>query len=382
MDIKEKIDYIRLVNTETVGAVSFFKLLSKFKTCGRALLFLKEEKNITPPPVEFAECELETADKKGVKIIFATDENYPVALLNLSDKPPLLYVKGKVNALQGLNNIAIVGTRHPTINTKNLTFEIAKNLVNFGYKIVSGMAIGTDTFAHNGALASDNKKGDKTIAVLSGSVDNIYPEVNTKLYHEIIENGAVISDMPFGTKPQANLFPRRNRIISGLSIASVVVEAGIKSGSLITAKYALMQNRQVMAVPTFPNNKEPSGTNLLIKNGAKLIESADDIIKILSEKTEVDLQLPTKNILPDLFESVDEVAIKNPQSVSIKQPKSLDEIILSLLNDTPVSENSLIRQIMESHKYKQAEIANAILNLELDAKVAYTPTGNIYKIKN
>ncbi len=382
MDIKEKIDYIRLVNTETVGAVSFFKLLSKFKTCGRVLEFLKEEKNITAPPVEFAECELEIADKKGVKIIFATDENYPISLKNINDKPPLLYVKGNIKALQGLNNIAIVGTRHPTINTKNLTFEIAKNLVNFGYTIVSGMAIGTDTFAHNGALASDNKKGDKTIAVLSGAVDNIYPEVNTKLYHKIIENGAVISDMPFGTKPQANLFPRRNRIISGLSIASVVVEAGIKSGSLITAKYALMQNRQVMAVPTFPNTHEQSGTNLLIKNGAKLIENADDIIKILDTIAKCDLQQGKENISFDLFENINEIAIKTPQSVNIKKPNSLDEIILSLLNDTPVSENSLIRQIMENHKYKQAEIANAILNLELSDKIAYTATGNIYKIKN
>ena len=250
-----------------------------------------------------------------------------------------------------------------------MTEDLSRNLVDLGYPIVSGMAIGIDTHAHIGALSSNNLTGKKTVAVLAGGLDNIYPSSNTKLYHQIIENGAVVSEMPIGTQPQANLFPKRNRIISGLSYGTVVMEASLKSGSLITARFALEQNRDVFAVPNFPRDPRAGGTNMLIKNGATLVEDVNDITSVIDNLSKESF---VKN---DLLNGICEDTLSYfPQFNDDIETNDLQGKILSLLSSTPVSIDNLIRELPE---FSQTQILDSLLNLELDDKISYPSVGKI-----
>ena len=222
---------------------------------------------------EIIDEELDRADKNNVHIVTYLDPLYPSQLLNIHDFPPLIYVRGSLS--QQDVRIAVVGSRQASTHGKFITEKLCRELAMSGAVIVSGMARGIDTAAHRGAMAGRGR----TIAILGSGLDVIYPQENKRLYGEIIDHGAVISEFPLGTAPNAPNLPARNRIISGMSLGVVVVEASCKSGSLITARLALEQGREIFAVPGAIDSAGSRGTHRLIKEGAKLVETVEDILE-------------------------------------------------------------------------------------------------------
>ncbi len=218
-------------------------------------------------------------EKFDVKLITLWDESYPELLKQIYDPPIVLFCRGDIDLLH-TPSIGIVGTRTPTAYGKEITGEFSSELANRGYTLVSGAAKGIDTYVHRACLQA---KG-KTIAVLGNGLDRVYPAENRSLYKEIISEGLLISEFLMGTKPDAPNFPRRNRIISGLTAGTLVMEAAERSGSLITAYFALDQNREVFAVPGNIKSRQSRGTHHLIRQGAKLVESVDDILDELGDK--------------------------------------------------------------------------------------------------
>jgi DNA processing protein len=279
----ERIDWLRLIRSENVGPVTFRKLLERFGSASAALAALPElaRKGGRLKPIAIAsraaaERELKEADRLGVAVLGLTEPAYPALLRSIDDAPPLLFVRGSAHLL-ARPSIAIVGARNASLNGRKMARDLAAELAKAGHLVVSGMARGIDTAAHEGALSGG------TAAVLAGGVDVIYPPENDKLYAALVDRGVVVSEMPPGMTPQASHFPRRNRIISGLSLGVVVVEATPRSGSLITARLAGEQGREVFAVPGSPMDPRSGGPNHLIRDGATLIESADDVLRGLSD---------------------------------------------------------------------------------------------------
>jgi DNA processing protein len=222
------------------------------------------------------ERELSVLQSRGIRLITMADASYPIELREIHDPPPLLYLKGN-EMPQSQVKVSVVGSRNPSHYGLNVTEKICQGLAKREITVVSGMATGIDSAAHWGCL----RAGGFTVAVLGSGIDIIYPESNWKLFAHIAERGAVITEFPLGSPPEAKNFPIRNRIISGLSKAVVVVEATKRSGSLITASLALDQGREVLAVPGSIDSFKSTGTHLLIKQGAKLVENADDIAQQL-----------------------------------------------------------------------------------------------------
>lgn len=279
--------WIGLSSIPGVGRVTFRKLKNHFGSPEHALFADREQltrvdgvsdKVISEITAggwkETAEQELIRARESGVEIVTADSKAYPTTLLNTPDPPLFLYVKGKLPARPG---VAIVGTRRPTHYGVTATRRIASDIASAGFTVVSGLARGIDTQAHKGALAA----GGTTIAVLGCGIDVVYPPENKGLLEEIIRSGAVVTENPFGTKPEAGYFPARNRIISGLSAGTVIVEATEDSGSLITAEYTRSQGRKLFAVPGSIVSPYSRGANSLIKQGALLVENAGDILTAL-----------------------------------------------------------------------------------------------------
>lgn len=286
--------WIGLSSIPGVGRITFRKLVGLFGSPERALsasyddlrkIGMLSDKVAAAigsfPWQDHAKREIATAAEANVAIVTADNAAYPESLRNTPDPPPYLYVKGSLRA-EDKNAIAIVGTRKPTHYGTTVTRRIASELSSAGFTIVSGMARGIDTQAHRGALAA---KG-RTIAVLGCGIDVVYPPENKGLMEEISHSGrgAVVTENPFGTQPEAGYFPSRNRIISGLSRGTVIIEAAEDSGSLITAKYTLEQGRKLFAVPGNIGSLTSKGTNSLIKQGAVLVEGVEDILRNLGMK--------------------------------------------------------------------------------------------------
>lgn len=271
---------LRVINTPKIGAVSFYKLVSEHGSVHNALTYLLQNGKYTPWTRDRAEKELRHATDLGINILLYTDENYPSMLKNLPSAPPILYAKGNLKALHYDKSLAIVGSRAASINGRKAAAHIAHDLTEAGICIISGMARGIDAAAHKGALYANNETGT-TIAVLGTGADIPYPEENKDLYKKIIANGCVLSELPLGTPAVARQFPQRNRIVAALSEGVLVIEAGLKSGSLITAQFAAEQKKLLFAVPGTPGESRTLGANHLIKQGAALIESADDILPFL-----------------------------------------------------------------------------------------------------
>ncbi len=243
------------------------------------------------------DAQIERTIRAGIDIIVWSSSNYPKFLKEIPSPPPVLYVKGKILPVDEWA-VAIVGTRRFTVYGRQIAQELAGALVRSNVTIVSGLARGIDAFAHQSALDS----GGRTIAVLGSGLDNLYPAENRGLAERIIDgNGALISEFGLGTPPDAGNFPARNRIISGLSLGVVVVEAGIRSGALITSSFALEQDREVFAVPGNVNSPASQGTNRLIQQGAKLVRSAEDVLEELN-LTMVPQQAAVQQIVPDTAE--------------------------------------------------------------------------------
>lgn len=279
---EEKLDWLQLIRTDNIGPITFYNLVEFYGSAAEALIAIPHlakkggrKKPLKIPPRAAIEKELTLLRKNGADIITAAEPDYPLALSACDDAPPVLSILGD-RSLLNKACVGIVGARNASINGRKLAATIAEDLGRAGQIIVSGLARGIDTAAHKASLKSG------TIAVVAGGVDIIYPEENTELYHEIAKNGLIVAESPVGQKPFAQSFPRRNRIISGLSQGVVVVEATKKSGSLITARMAGEQGRDVFAVPGSPLDPRAQGPNSLLKDGAILVESAEDITRYLS----------------------------------------------------------------------------------------------------
>ena len=237
--------------------------------------------------------ELEKLDRLGVRSLTWHDDAYPARLKEIHDRPPLLYVRGELTANDEWS-IALVGTRRATAYGRQAAEELATGLASNGITVVSGLARGIDTIGHRSALAA----GGRTLAVLACGLDTVYPPENLKLAQQIVEQGALMSDYPLGTQPQSQFFPRRNRIMVGLSLGVLVVEGDVKSGALITARQAIDENREVFAVPGSIYSPTFSGTNWLIQHGqAKLVTKIEDVLEELN-LTMAEHQLEMQELLP------------------------------------------------------------------------------------
>ncbi len=287
--------------------------------------------------------ELKLAKELNVSIVTFTDKPYPNNLKQIYDPPPLLYVRGDLQAKDDLA-ISMVGSRLSSSYGRMITERIAGDVARHGVTIVSGMARGIDSAAHRGALSA----GGRTIAVLGCGVDIVYPPENRRLFEEITAHGAVISEFPMSTPPEGTNFPRRNRIISGLSLGVVVVQADSRSGSLITAGLALEQNRDVFAVPGNVGMARSRGTNRLIKQGAKLVESADDILEEILPRFQHQGLEPT-DVKPSLEDE--------------------EERVFRLVEDEPAHIDSIIAQTgMDASR-----VSAILLQLELRGLVQQLP---------
>jgi len=281
--------WLKLIRANNVGPTTFAKLIKHFGSPDRALgasvselthidgIGFKIAEQIARTRSEFdTTAELELAERLGIWIIHLEDNRYPPLLKQIYDPPPLLYIKGNLTEADSLA-VAIVGSRRCSLYGQEQASRLAHFLSSAGFTIVSGMARGIDTAAHQGALSA----GGRTIAVQGCGLASIFPPENKKLFEFIAESGACISELPLRYEPLAENFPPRNRIIAGLTLGTIVVEAGLNSGALITARAALDNNREVMAVPGKIDSPLSKGTHKLIKQGAKLVESVEDIMETL-----------------------------------------------------------------------------------------------------
>lgn len=275
----ERIARLRLARTDRVGPVAFSQLIQRHGSAQAALDALPDIARRTggacvPPPVERIEAELAAGERAGATLIVLGDDAYPPALAAVDPPPPVLWTRGDLGLLSR-DAVAIVGARIASAGGQRIARGLASGLGQADFVVVSGLARGIDGAAHEGSLETG------TVAVLGGGVDDVYPSEHADLYARIVERGCVVSESPMGHRAQAKDFPRRNRIISGLSRGVVVVEAEVRSGSLITARLAAEQGREVFAVPGSPLDPRSKGPNMLIRQGAALVESVDDIREAL-----------------------------------------------------------------------------------------------------
>ncbi len=284
-DDADRLDALRLIRTETIGPVTFARLLDRYGTATRALEALpglahKAGRRTALKPVARAEAEAELARAQaaGARLILIDEPDYPKPLAAIPAAPPAIYLRGHAG-LFDKPAVAIIGARNSSSVGRRMARILAEGLGAAGVVVVSGLARGIDGAAHEAAL----KTG--TIAVVAGGADVIYPPEHADLMGAIAERGAVISEQPPGAEPTARDFPRRNRLISGLSRGVVVVEAAQRSGTLITARFALEQGREVFAVPGSPLDPRCQGANRLIREGATLVETADDVLTALAQQT-------------------------------------------------------------------------------------------------
>jgi DNA processing protein len=351
--------WLALSLTPGVGSILIKRLLDRFNTPKavfrapmKELLKIegvgeKGAAEIKKGPLErVIERELTLLEKVKGKIITLKDDDYPKRLKDIYDPPALLYVRGEIRKEDELA-VAIVGSRKTSPYGRWITEKIGQDLAHHGVTVVSGMARGIDSVAHQGALQA----GGRTIAILGCGVDVIYPSENRNLFYQIIEHGAILSEFPMGSPPEGGHFPRRNRIISGLSIGAVIVQASADSGSLITANYALEQGREVFAVPGNVGAEGSRGTNRLIKDGAKLVESSEDILE---------------EILPQWRRGEEEV-IK--AKARIPELTEEEKILYKFLEETPLHIDAIIRQ----SQLDPGKVASLLLNLEFKGLICQWP---------
>jgi len=351
----EKLAWLRLSRTENIGPITFHRLIARYGSATKALEALPDlakrggrAKPLTPAPLGEIEREYTALHKLGGQIITTSCRSYPAILKAIDDAPPVLSALGNT-ALLKQNCIAMVGARNASLNGRKLAESLARDLGKREQTIVSGLARGIDTAAHHGSLESG------TIAVVAGGIDIIYPEENTALYEQIKERGLILAESPLGQKPFAQSFPRRNRIVSGLSRACIVVEATMRSGSLITARLAGEQGRDVMAVPGSPLDPRAEGPNHLIREGATLIRNADDVLEALLNYAGNALREPFQPP-PDFTPAHD---------FSDEPPEELQDEILSLLTTTPIGIDDILRHCDVSIPALQS----VLLELELAGRI-------------
>jgi DNA processing protein len=346
----ERIAWTRLARTPRIGPLTFHRLIARFRTASGALEALPRVSNLTALPAERAEAEIEAVESMGARLVASCEPDYPLLLAQLDAPPPLLALRGEAKWLKR-PTIAIVGSREGSGAALMFAERLAADLGAAGFTIVSGLARGVDAAAHKGALATG------TAAVLAGGLDHPYPPQNLALHQRICEAGVVVSEAPLGSVARARDFPRRNSIISGLSRAVVIIEAALRSGSLITARAAADQGRDVMAAPGSPLDPRSRGSNALIKQGATLIESAEDVIAALGEGAPPLRPLSAGPLFADIE--------------ATPAPPGLPRRIAELLSPTPVHVNDLARLL----DAPAGAVAAALTELELEGKAASLPGG-------
>lgn len=355
---EKTLDWLQLINTDGVGPITFYKLTEKFGSAAEALRNL--DNKYQKFPRQKAVEEFENARKKGIYIICRDDEYYPPNLKNIDDCPPLLYVLGNPEILKFPLSVSIVGARNASVAGRKTASKIAYDLTNSDIVVVSGMARGIDAAAHKGAMYAKNQLGP-TIAVLGTGVDTVYPAENRELYEQIARQGVLISELPLETKAQVSNFPRRNRIVSAISCATLVVEATMHSGSLITAKTALEQGREIFAVPGSPLDDRSSGPNHLIKEGAYLTESAEDIINVLSGSKHQNVKT-YKNEL--LFDIVLDNKENNDDIPKNTKPMNQDRLL-----DFITPEGVYVDELIRLSGLDGAEVSLNLLEMEMSGKI-------------
>lgn len=332
------------------------------QTLTKTGLTTRQAQSIVSQTTDSAKPDMLWLEQENHHLITFNDERYPTLLREISAAPPLLYVHGNVDLLND-PQIAIVGSRTPTPGGINNAFEFAKHFAKTGLCVTSGLALGIDGEAHKGALADDGV----TIAVTATGLDRVYPAKNRELAHQIAERGALISENPIGTAPRAQNFPRRNRIISGLSIGTLVVEAAQRSGSLITADYANEQGRIVFAIPGSIHNPLARGCHKLIRQGAKLVETANDVMEDLASQ----IDLVTLN-------SNDQTFSENASDKSSKiERDDENDRLLGAMGYDPVSIDHLVIQT----GLTPAALSSMLLVMELQGLIASNGRGNYTRIR-
>ncbi|MCB1340543.1 MAG: DNA-processing protein DprA [Pseudooceanicola sp.] len=369
----DRFSWLRLLRSRRVGVTTFYRLLSEHGTAQNALSALPEvarnagveDYESCPPCV--IEAEMKAARAARARLLCLGDTAYPQELARIADPPPMLWAIGELSLLHR-PAVAMVGARNASSLGTRIARALASGLGAAGMVVVSGMARGIDAAAHDGALETG------TIAVLAGGVDNIYPAENANLAARIAERGLRLSEQPMGLAPQARHFPVRNRIVSGLSRAVVVVEAAAKSGSLITARDALDQGREVMAVPGHPFDARASGCNMLIRDGAALVRRAEDVLTAIGMPADPSANAPRKR---------DETSEPGPASDTIRTPSrshratvALHQQILDRLGPSPIGEDQLIRDLAATAD----QVGPALLDLELDGQIARQSGGLLSRL--
>jgi DNA processing protein len=363
LDRQQRIAWLRLWRSENVGPITFRRLLERYGEAERALAALPDlaRRGGRRKPLKVASrakalAELEAIEALEAGLLCLGEPGYPAALAATDDAPPALSYLGFTHLLER-PALAVVGARNASANGQRLAERLAADLAAAGLLVVSGLARGIDAAAHRGAL----EKG--TAAVVAGGIDVVYPKENEALQHEIAARGLILAEMPPGTEPQGRHFPRRNRIIAGLALGTLVVEAAPRSGSLITARLALEQGREVFAVPGSPLDPRARGCNGLIRQGAVLVETADDVLQAL----EGQLRAP----------------VAEPESARFRpappSPPPEDEVaaaraeVLTLLSPTPVGLDELLRLA----DCPPALVHMVLLELELAGRLERHPGGRV-----
>ncbi len=345
----QRLDWLRLIRSENIGPRTFRALINHYGGARAALVALPDlarRGGAARPgrvfPVAEAEREIETARRHGVAYIALGEPDYPARLQMIDDAPPLIGVRGQPATLAN-PMVAIVGSRNASGAGSKFAGIIARDLAQAGFTIVSGLARGIDAAAHRASLDSG------TIAVLAGGHSKVYPPEHAGLLDDLLAQGAALTEMPFDWEPRARDFPRRNRLISGLSLGVVIIEAARRSGSLITARMALEQGREVFAVPGSPLDPRAEGTNGLLKQGATLLTEASDVLAVLQPILGRPIDIPARAPGFDNAKSMDD-----PDPAERKR-------IVALLGPTPVEIDDLIRL----SGARAAAVRTVLLELEI-----------------
>ncbi len=352
-----RIAWLRLIRSENVGPHTFWQLLARFGSADAALDALPElarragrKRPLKAGSKREAEDEIEKIETFGAKLVLHGAPDYPALLAAIDAPPPVLTVLGD-SGIAGPRTVGIVGARNASAAGRKMAGLLARDLGHHGVTIASGLARGVDTAAHRDSVATG------TVAVMAGGIDVIYPRENAGLHAEIAERGAVVTEMPFGAEPLARHFPRRNRLISGMSQAVVVVEAAKRSGSLITARFALEQGREVLAVPGSPLDARAQGTNGLIRDGATLVQSAEDVL----EAIESQFAEPPPPLLPP-----EKGAPPAPGGDAYAR-------VEELLGPSPIDQDDLVRM----SGLTPAMVASVLMELELAGRAIRSPGGRV-----
>lgn len=350
---QQRLDWLRLIRSTNIGPRTFRELINRYGGAGAAVAALPAlarrggaPRSVSVYPLADAQREMKAAAACGAKFVALGESAYPARLQMIDDPPPLVAIRGNLEIFQH-PLVAIVGSRNASAAGLKFAGQIARDLGEAGFGIVSGLARGIDAAAHRAGIATG------TVAVLAGGHDRIYPSEHTDLLNALLENGGAVSEMPFGWEPRARDFPRRNRLISGLSAGVVIVEAAQRSGSLITARLAGEQGREVFAVPGSPLDPRAEGTNGLIKQGATLITGASDVIAALE---------------PILGHGSDMSATEPPYD-DVTEPGEPEEDersqIVALLGPTPIAIDDLVR----ISKTSAAVVRTVLLELEIAGRL-------------